>query len=566
MISDKTIAQIVQRITNLSEEKKQNLYKFFLELKNNIKNNQFDITEEIENIKTYIDNKINETVNNLINGAPESYDTLKEIADKLEDNDDVVVQILTSISERLKIEDYIKPVQSDWTEQDDTKLSFIKNKPDSIDSLSYGVEWDVTDSDPVLIRVGNMHYHRTLPIQSAFRGCVCKGKNIQYYLNPMDWSKREDGQDSNLDGTDGTIRIHTPKFYGRSFIKGNKRQVRISPIQIDETWIEIPELVIDAYHCTLDRRDVNLIKTASVKNTSQYFRGGNNNEEFDYLLNTDPGKTHLGKAVSWITIREMRNYAANDNSELLCYEFYKWIFYWCPVIEYANFNLQEDVNKYLDANGFAQGGLGVGMTRWNFYDITGYNDGYPVTPSGYSNILGNFSGEVDLIIPSFDYMNGDNIIHREEQVCKVNRYRGFENIFGDVETVLEGIYVDKTDEQFYQESGFYPIYSTTDKNLFSVVDNASYKLIGNNICRNGRIKEFDLRDSAEIIPSAILSSSVEGIGYFDGYDFNKDICLCITDTERHKGSMALPCSLSTQSPYYVIGKHICFRTCSRITN
>lgn len=35
--------------------------------------------------------------------------------------------------------------------------------------LAYGVEWDSTNSSPVLTRIGNMSLHKSLPIQSAFK-------------------------------------------------------------------------------------------------------------------------------------------------------------------------------------------------------------------------------------------------------------------------------------------------------------------------------------------------------------------------------------------------------------
>ena len=58
-----------------------------------------------------------------------------------------------------------------------------------LDQVSYGIEWDITVADSACTRIGNMSMHRTLPIQSAFKGCVAKGNKIQYYLDPNDWSK-----------------------------------------------------------------------------------------------------------------------------------------------------------------------------------------------------------------------------------------------------------------------------------------------------------------------------------------------------------------------------------------
>lgn len=65
---------------------------------------------------------------------------------------------------------------------------------DVIDLLSYGVEWGDNVADPVLTRVGNMTYHKTLPIQSGMRGCVYnpKTKKVVYWLDSDDWFFRDE--------------------------------------------------------------------------------------------------------------------------------------------------------------------------------------------------------------------------------------------------------------------------------------------------------------------------------------------------------------------------------------
>lgn len=40
------------------------------------------------------------------------------------------------------------------------------------DILAYGVEWKENVADPHLTRIGNMALHKTLPIQSALKGCI----------------------------------------------------------------------------------------------------------------------------------------------------------------------------------------------------------------------------------------------------------------------------------------------------------------------------------------------------------------------------------------------------------
>lgn len=104
----------------------------------------------------------------------------------------------------------------------------LDNLSDPKNLLAYGVEWDSTNSSPVLTRIGNMSLHKSLPIQSALRGCVCQGKRIMYYLDPNDWSKKADGTDSRLDGYDGTVQVEVPEFYLWSETEGTKSRVYVS--------------------------------------------------------------------------------------------------------------------------------------------------------------------------------------------------------------------------------------------------------------------------------------------------------------------------------------------------
>ena len=59
--------------------------------------------------------------------------------------------------------------------------------------VAYGVKWNSTTSDTTSCeRIGNLNYHRLLPIQSQLRDCVHQGKTIMYYTNPNDARFRED--------------------------------------------------------------------------------------------------------------------------------------------------------------------------------------------------------------------------------------------------------------------------------------------------------------------------------------------------------------------------------------
>ena len=365
-----------------------------------------------------------------------------------------------------------------------------------IDLLSYGVEWDVTVADPACTRIGNPLLHKSLPIQSQYKGCVVKNGELQYFLDPNDWSLKADGTASVLDGTDGDVMVRTPKFYGKSGSDGDKRWVRISTIQIDASWVEIPELYVSAYRNTIYTDTDNLTKVASVVNTTANYRGGINNSSYDTYLDTDIFRTMLGKPRTNISRATMRTYAKNAGQELLCYEFYKWIFYWAYVIEYANFNSQAAFNAELTSDGYHQGGLGAGATTWNLSSWGLYNSDSPITPCGYGNAIGNCTGTLGLDIPETTV--GSTTI--ATQTLSVPRWRGFDNPFGDIWTNLDGIVI-----KYNSTSGYNDVYTTTDASKFG--DDASVMSVaGQGITASGYIKKFSLGETGEIIPFAVGGS------------------------------------------------------------
>lgn len=366
------------------------------------------------------------------------------------------------------------------------------------DIYSYGVEWDSTVADPTLTRIGNPLLHKSLPIQSQYKGCVANGAAINYYLDPNDWSKKADGGDSVLDGTDGTVRVHIPKFYGKSGVEGTKRWVRMSTIKMDDTWIEIPEMLVDAYRSTVNQTGN---KAVSVVNTTAQFRGGGNRTANDTYLSTDAFRSDLGKPRTSISRANMRTYATNAGSEMLCYEYYKWIFYWAWVVEYATLNSQKAYTADLTAEGYHQGGLGDGVTTWDGTSWSNYNGYYPLTPCGYCNDIGNFTGVKDLVIPETVVNDSTTVATK---TFKVPRWRGFDNPFGDIWTNLDGIILERTAAN--QPSS---VYTTTDPTAFGDDNTAKGKMTvaGTEIASDGWIKDYDLGETGEIIPSVAGGSS-----------------------------------------------------------
>lgn len=430
------------------------------------------------------------------------------------------------------------------------------------DIYSYGVEWDSTVADPTLTRIGNPLLHKSLPIQSQYKGCVANGAEINYYLNPNDWSQKADGTPSVLDGTDGTVRVHIPKFYGKSGVEGTKRWVRMSTIKMDNTWIEIPEMLVDAYRSTVDTTVSATPKAVSVVNTTAQFRGGGNRTANDTYLDTDAFRSDLGKPRTNISRANMRTYAANAGSEMLCYEYYKWIFYWAWVIEYATFNSQATYNAELTADGYHQGGLGPGITDWNnnANGWSGYNRTYPITPCGYCNDIGNFTGIKELVIPETVV---DESITVPTKTFKVPRWRGFDNPFGDIWTNLDGIILERTAAN--QPSS---VYTTTDPTAFGDDNTAKGKMTvaGKEIASDGYTKDFDLGSKGEIIPSVVGGSATT---YMCDYHWcntaSTSLRTLLDGGSAYNGGFAGLGGFSSYNGVGDVNSYVGFRTLNRIT-
>ena len=309
-----------------------------------------------------------------------------------------------------------------------------------------------------------------------------------------------------LNGYDGTVRVYCPAFYIKSTVTGNVAKVWLSTVKIDDTYTYQPEILVDAYRSTvlntvpenmgyLSTLTVN--SAISVVNTNAYCRGGGNRSESDQYLATDPFRTDLGKPRTNISKATMRTYSRNAKSQMLSYDQYKNIFYWLYVVEYANFNSQEDYNATLTDEGYRQGGMGASITTMDKW--IEYNDYYPLTPCGYGNTLGNRTGLVSLTIPEFTY-GADNTV-RAAQTMQMARWRGFDNPFGDFWTNLDGIIIDADANNHPNNMNY--VYTCQDASKYADTLNDSYVKVGEEIHQDGYTKSFDLGDAAHIIPLVI---------------------------------------------------------------
>lgn len=369
-----------------------------------------------------------------------------------------------------------------------------------------------------------------------------------------------------LNGYDGTVRVKVPKFYIKSYKDGLIRQVWISPTYIDDSWTEQPSVLIDAYRSTVLNtvpENMGYLSTLptnsaiSVVNTNAYCRGGGNRSNMDQYLATDPFRTDLGKPRTNLSRATMRTYSRNANSQMLSYDQYKNIFYWLYVVEYANFNSQEAYNATLTDEGYRQGGMGASITTMN--NLNQYNNSYPLTPCGYGNTLGNRTGLVSLTIPEFTYGTDNTVI--AAQTMQMARWRGFDNPFGDIQTILDGIIVDSRVDN--HPNNMIYVYTCQDASKYADTLNDSYVKVGEEIYDDGYIKSFDLGYAAHIIPHVMGGNPTTYIcDYHQIYSKDQKLCVFIVGGSARSGQLAGLGYVDTSNVVHVLQKPFGFRSVS----
>jgi len=352
----------------------------------------------------------------------------------------------------------------------------------------YGIEFDITNPSPTLTRIGsNMDLHKYLPAQNTLKGCLINDDlSINYYLNSTDWTKKEDGSSSILNGDDGQVMIRKTKpLYWRFETEGNIRRVMVSMGSLSGYTMS-PVWNIGAYEASLNRINS---KLSSVINTTTDFRGGDNNS-----TNDANSKGFLGKPATSISRTSFRTYARNRGTgwNQIMYNSYLEMF-WLFAIEYATFNSQLPVNGTLDGNGYKQGGLGNGVTTSNGTEWNNFNGYNPFVNCGSSNSLGNGSGEVNIIITDF----GGSGVNR---TVTVNRYRGIENPFGHIWKWIDGANI-------YNNAGTNELYIIDNPTNLSDNTSTNSRSAGNISSSSGWGVNLLFGNSGDIISSTVGGSS-----------------------------------------------------------
>ena len=201
------------------------------------------------------------------------------------------------------------------------------------------------------------------------------------------------------------------------------------------------------------------------------YRGGHNEASWDGTY-----RTLLNRPVSFLNLTEFRTYARNRGNgtkwNCMTYEAVRTT-YWLFVTEYATLNSQADYTSELDANGYHQGGLGIGVSDWNGTAWNDYNGYAPLIPCGILDEYGSGTA-----VKNFSIYNADTSLAHTFQ-C--NKYRGIEMPFEDIWKYVDGVLINVE-----SGDGVSTVYTTIDPANFSSTSVANY----NAICNTYRVDSY----------------------------------------------------------------------------
>lgn len=323
-----------------------------------------------------------------------------------------------------------------------------------------------------LARTGNMYYHKfgNSRIFNAFRGAIVNRltKKVDWYLDKNDFTKKADGTASTPDWTTQNICIIVPNIYRRVIVlnEAGKYEKRFDTQMFDgaELWHE--ESAHSISFATIDRTAG---KLCSVISSDVRFRGGNNDASKD-----GTNATQIGKPATFISRTGFENYAAaagwetgNIADRTLWDELYKLYF--------ANSNCQLAYTATLTADGYPQGGTGVGSTQFIGWDT--WNGYYPICNVGAGAMnIGCNVGVYNVTINA--------------QTVQIPVFFGLEHLYGELFDWVSGVNLEKSASVENGGTGLNKAFICTDFAKRSDAITADYEYVGNVPREDGWIKQL----------------------------------------------------------------------------
>lgn len=248
------------------------------------------------------------------------------------------------------------------------------------------------------------------PVHRNMRRCLLlPNGTVNYYLDDIDSTKKADGTDAVLDGTDGQVMVEIPETYVRTILRGSVVTWEVAHVPTEGFALHpafedgaVSAVYVGAYDA--------VVWDESAGAVIDGLNLDDNTSRVD-LVNDQMYSTSGNFAMVGLTRDQFRQLARNTGYQL--YDYYQWhLVQLLWITEYGSWNSQ-DV-------------LGRGNVDAGSYPASSSNQASsPHTVNGLSNQFGNYSGSV---------ATGDG----EPFVT----YRGIENVWGNCWQFIDGVNVN----------------------------------------------------------------------------------------------------------------------------
>lgn len=386
----------------------------------------------------------------------------------------------------------------------------------------YGVRWEHAGGNVTITRIGNMEYHKTLPIQSNMKRCILKSNGDVQYISDTDYTKDIEGNTIDYTADNQDVMVEIPEHYYEA------GQVTENNVTYDYIMLyptvhlgkKVPKHYIGAFEAMTYNGNNNTPQSlwSTCKTNIVYeqdgsvdlgslvyttdavnYRGGTRDSS---TYGDDTAKSLLGKPATNINITNFATYGKARGNGYAMINWASWnVVYRLYVVEYANFNSQATFNSSLTSAGYHQGGLGDGVTNansTNWGNELGYN---PYIPCGVTLKLGSNTGTVKCTLPSS--------IQNISTNTYVPSYRGIENSFGHIWQITNGINIYGTDNVNYIFTDNDSVYARDFTTISSSTAPSGFTLKSSTTpLSGGYVSQINFDSDGEFIPRSLSSSSM----------------------------------------------------------
>ena len=235
---------------------------------------------------------------------------------------------------------------------------------------------------------GSLEFGRNLPDELGLGCYLVKNDHSRRKLDPTNHYRFANGETAKLDGSMGHYQWGWGKgFYLAFWTVGrlSYEAVSLSPIPGKYNYFIPVGSVSASGFATMERSTGTLV---SYLNEDADYRGGNNTSSWDGTY-----RSLCGKAVTSITTETARAAARKNGTGWLGgtmrHSFVVAVLF---EIIFGTRNVQEAYNPEKDSDGLYQGGLGTGVTNWDWTAWGNHNSYNPFLPMSAGIELGDSCG------------------------------------------------------------------------------------------------------------------------------------------------------------------------------